>query len=67
VSKPSKVGDALFDANQTTAENLTVNIILVIGHEKLTVDMQKLYGIDNEDMLILKVPKSGGVRDFHNP
>lgn len=41
---------------------VSVNMILVIGHEKLTVDMQKLYGLDNEDMLILKVPKSGGVR-----
>ena len=40
---------------------LIVNIILIIGHEKLTVDIQKLYGLDNEDMLILKVPKSGGV------
>jgi len=42
-------------------EAFQINTILVIGHEKLTVDMQKLYGLDNPNMIILKIPKSGGV------
>jgi polyribonucleotide 5'-hydroxyl-kinase len=40
---------------------LAVNVILVIGHEKLNVEMQKLFGTNGRDMLIMKIPKSGGV------
>jgi len=37
----------------------TVNVILVVGHEKLNVEMQRNYG---SRMTVVKIPKSGGVR-----
>lgn len=36
-----------------------VNVILVVGHEKLNVEMQRMYG---NRMAVVKIPKSGGVR-----
>lgn len=36
----------------------TVNVILVVGHEKLNVEMQRTYGAQ---MAVVKIPKSGGV------
>jgi polyribonucleotide 5'-hydroxyl-kinase len=36
-----------------------VNVILVVGHEKLNVEMQRLYG---NRIVVAKIPKSGGVR-----
>jgi polyribonucleotide 5'-hydroxyl-kinase len=38
---------------------LLVNVILVVGHEKLNVEMQKMFG---DRCTVVKVPKSGGVR-----
>ncbi|PSS31060.1 hypothetical protein PHLCEN_2v2392 [Hermanssonia centrifuga] len=35
-----------------------VNVILVVGHEKLNVEMQRTYG---SRMTVVKIPKSGGV------
>ncbi|KAJ3780149.1 Pre-mRNA cleavage complex II protein Clp1-domain-containing protein [Lentinula aff. detonsa] len=35
-----------------------INIILVVGHEKLNVEMQRSYG---SLLTVLKIPKSGGV------
>lgn len=35
-----------------------VNVILVVGHEKLNVEMQRTYG---NRMSVVKIPKSGGV------
>ncbi|TFK54718.1 cleavage/polyadenylation factor ia subunit Clp1p [Heliocybe sulcata] len=35
-----------------------INIILIVGHEKLTVEMQRIYG---GRMDVVKIPKSGGV------
>ena len=35
-----------------------VNVILVVGHEKLNVEMQRTYGAH---LTIVKIPKSGGV------
>jgi polyribonucleotide 5'-hydroxyl-kinase len=35
-----------------------VNVILVVGHEKLNVEMQRAYGAS---LTIVKIPKSGGV------
>jgi polyribonucleotide 5'-hydroxyl-kinase len=34
-------------------------VILVVGHEKLNVEMQRTYG---NRMTVVKIPKSGGVR-----
>lgn len=36
-----------------------VNVILVVGHEKLNVEMQRTYG---SRLSVVKIPKSGGVR-----
>ncbi|KAI0063438.1 Clp1-domain-containing protein [Artomyces pyxidatus] len=35
-----------------------INVILVLGHEKLNVEMQRTYG---NRMTVVKIPKSGGV------
>ncbi|KAG1754357.1 Pre-mRNA cleavage complex II protein Clp1-domain-containing protein [Suillus lakei] len=35
-----------------------INVILVVGHEKLTVEMQRLFG---SRFTVVKIPKSGGV------
>ncbi|KAH7873659.1 Pre-mRNA cleavage complex II protein Clp1-domain-containing protein [Lentinula edodes] len=41
-----------------------INIILVVGHEKLNVEMQRAYG---SMLTVLKIPKSGGVVELdHN-
>jgi polyribonucleotide 5'-hydroxyl-kinase len=41
-----------------SSEQSKVNLILVVGHEKLNVEMQRLYG---SSLNIVKIPKSGGV------
>jgi hypothetical protein len=38
-----------------------VNVILVAGHEKLNVEMQRTYGAH---MTVVKIPKSGGVSSY---
>ncbi|KZS88377.1 Clp1-domain-containing protein [Sistotremastrum niveocremeum HHB9708] len=38
-----------------------VNVIVVIGHEKLNMEMQKLPAVEQSNILVLKIPKSGGV------
>lgn len=38
--------------------SLSVNAILVVGHEKLNVEMQRTYG---NRIAVVKIPKSGGV------
>ncbi|KAG5653694.1 Cleavage polyadenylation factor subunit clp1 [Sphagnurus paluster] len=35
-----------------------INVILVVGHEKLNVEMQRTYG---SELTVVKIPKSGGV------
>lgn len=35
-----------------------INVILVIGHEKLNIEMQRAYG---SQITVVKIPKSGGV------
>jgi hypothetical protein len=39
-----------------------VNVILVVGHEKLNVEMQRTYA---RQLTVVKIPKSGGVRIPH--
>lgn len=39
----------------------TVNAILVVGHEKLNVEMQRAY---SSYVTVVKIPKSGGVSRF---
>ncbi|KAF9532167.1 Clp1-domain-containing protein [Crepidotus variabilis] len=35
-----------------------INVIVVVGHEKLNVEMQRSYGAN---LMVVKIPKSGGV------
>lgn len=47
--------------------HLPVNMIIVIGNEKLTVEMQKLFSeqsYPNHSVTILKIPRSPGVADL---
>ncbi|KAG7448081.1 uncharacterized protein BT62DRAFT_930162 [Guyanagaster necrorhizus] len=39
-------------------ESFRINVILVVGHEKLNVEMQRTYG---SLLTVVKIPKSGGV------
>ncbi|KAK0211107.1 Pre-mRNA cleavage complex II protein Clp1-domain-containing protein [Desarmillaria ectypa] len=39
-------------------ESFRINVILVVGHEKLNVEMQRAYG---SRLTVVKIPKSGGV------
>lgn len=45
-----------------TLTGIAVNVILVVGHEKLNVEMQRMFG---QDLTVVKIPKSGGVRNIH--
>jgi len=42
-------------------EAFHVNTILVMGNEKLTVEMQKRYGDGRRPVAVVKMPRSGGV------
>ncbi|KAG6832055.1 Cleavage polyadenylation factor subunit clp1 [Tricholoma furcatifolium] len=46
---------------QACVEAFKINVILVVGHEKLNVEMQRAYG---SQLTVVKVPKSGGVVDL---
>ena len=48
----------------TSPDSMIVNIILVVGHEKLTVEMQRLFG---SRFTVVKIPKSGGVCALIDP
>ncbi|TRM56420.1 hypothetical protein BD626DRAFT_507954 [Schizophyllum amplum] len=43
---------------KAAVEAFRINVILVLGHEKLNVEMQRSYG---SKITVVKVPKSGGV------
>lgn len=45
-----------------------MNVIVVVGHERLHVEMQRLFGTyaPNSGINIVKVPKSGGVGTLTN-
>jgi polyribonucleotide 5'-hydroxyl-kinase len=46
------------NASVWNIHRLLVNVILVVGHERLSVEMQRTFG---ERCTVVKVPKSGGV------
>ncbi|KAF7322484.1 mRNA cleavage and polyadenylation factor CLP1 [Mycena chlorophos] len=43
---------------KATIDAFKINVILVVGHEKLNVELQRAYG---SSISVVKVPKSGGV------
>ncbi|KAI0072264.1 hypothetical protein K474DRAFT_1693123 [Panus rudis PR-1116 ss-1] len=45
-------------------EAFRINVILVVGHEKLNVEMQRTYG---NKLQVVKIPKSGGVVELDPP
>ncbi|KAG9003471.1 Cleavage polyadenylation factor subunit clp1 [Tulasnella sp. JGI-2019a] len=47
-------------------ELFNVNVVLVIGHEKLNVEIQKIFSGSNyhRNVTVVKIPKSGGVVDL---
>jgi len=50
-----------------TLTSIAVNMIVVIGNEKLTVEMQKLFSeqaYPNHNVTVLKIPRSPGVADL---
>ena len=57
-SKPSVLEKPLMMA---VHQGSSVNVILVVGHEKLNVEMQRTYG---NRITVVKIPKSGGVCAF---
>jgi len=52
---------------QMCVDLFNVNVIIVIGHEKLNVEMQRLFAqsaSSRRSIAVLKIPKSGGVVDL---
>lgn len=58
----SSSGDHRNKLIKACIESFRVNIILVIGQEKLYAEMQRTYG---RSINVIRLPKSGGVRCFH--
>lgn len=57
--KPFRSVSALFP------DYILVNVVIVIGNERLSVEMQKLFdGSYPRKIQIIKIPKSGGVSDL---
>ncbi|KAF8633843.1 hypothetical protein AX15_001217 [Amanita polypyramis BW_CC] len=52
------VGDPRHQLIRACVEAFNVNVIIVVGHEKLNVEMQRTYG---SQLAVVKIPKSGGV------
>ncbi|PIL24408.1 hypothetical protein GSI_14162 [Ganoderma sinense ZZ0214-1] len=51
-------GDHRLTMIKACVDTFQINVILVVGHEKLNVEMQRTYG---NRMAVLKIAKSGGV------
>ncbi|KAG6331260.1 hypothetical protein ID866_7830 [Astraeus odoratus] len=50
--------DSRYALIKACVDAFRINVILVVGHEKLNVEMQRLYG---SRLTVVKIPKSGGV------
>ncbi|KAG8733061.1 hypothetical protein FRC11_008942 [Ceratobasidium sp. 423] len=53
-------GDNKHNLIKTCVEVFDVNTILIMGHDKLSVELQRIFG-NSSGITVLKVPKSGGV------
>ncbi|KDN51048.1 hypothetical protein RSAG8_00677, partial [Rhizoctonia solani AG-8 WAC10335] len=51
-------GDNKYNMIKTCVEAFGVNTILIMGHDKLNVELQRIFG-NSGDITLLKVPKSG--------
>ncbi|WFD35642.1 polynucleotide 5'-hydroxyl-kinase [Malassezia cuniculi] len=45
---------------QYVAKAFKADMIVVLGHEKLTLELQRIYGADPQAPQVVKMPKSGG-------
>lgn len=45
----------------TRLHSAPVNVIVVVGHEKLYVETQRMFGGESGGISVVKIPKSGGV------
>ncbi|KAG8722481.1 Cleavage polyadenylation factor subunit clp1 [Ceratobasidium sp. 394] len=57
---PGPLADNKYNFVKTCVEAFDVNIILIMGNEKLNVELQRAFG-SSSNITVLKVPKSGGV------
>ncbi|CAE6523617.1 unnamed protein product [Rhizoctonia solani] len=53
-------GDNKHNLIKTCVEAFDINTILIMGHDKLNVELQRIFG-NSSGITVLKVPKSGGV------
>ncbi|KAL5636849.1 hypothetical protein ACGC1H_000725 [Rhizoctonia solani] len=53
-------GDNKYNLIRACVEAFDVNTILIMGHDKLNVELQRIFG-NSGGITLLKVPKSGGV------
>ncbi|KAI0302220.1 Pre-mRNA cleavage complex II protein Clp1-domain-containing protein [Russula brevipes] len=65
-SSPSSTstGDHRQTLIRACVDAFRINVILVVGHEKLNFEMQRTYG---NRMTVVKIPKSGGVVELDAP
>lgn len=62
---PVRVGNEMkYPFIEMCVDHFNVNVIIVIGHEKLNVEMQRLFTNQSRRITVVKVPKSGGVVDL---
>ncbi|EJD05703.1 Clp1-domain-containing protein [Fomitiporia mediterranea MF3/22] len=52
--------DKKFALIRSCVDAFHINVIIVVGHEKLNVEMQRMFG---SSQTVIKLPKSGGVVD----
>ncbi|CDO76431.1 hypothetical protein BN946_scf184781.g8 [Trametes cinnabarina] len=71
VDTPSSFGASSGSGNdhrltliKACVDAFNINVILVVGHEKLNVEMQRMY---SNRMAVVKIPKSGGVVELDQP
>lgn len=51
---------------QHCIKTLKVDTIVILGHEKLNIEMTKLFGGENSGISIVRLPKSGGVVELES-
>ncbi|KAG8760525.1 Cleavage polyadenylation factor subunit clp1 [Ceratobasidium sp. 428] len=60
---PGPLTDNKYNFVKTCVEAFDVNVILIMGNEKLNVELQRAFG-SSGNITVLKVPKSGGVAEL---
>ncbi|KAJ3576891.1 hypothetical protein NP233_g111 [Leucocoprinus birnbaumii] len=62
-SGPAATAELRLQLIKACVDAFRINTILVVGQEKLSAEMKKIYG---RQLTVIKVPKSGGVVDLDN-